>query len=269
MPDSAIASGFVDLAIPADQMGAKLVEFAHGPEQLRNLVDAAEQEAHDQTLEQMKSDICVLLRNRIGHDFSGYKTKTFMRRVQRRMQVTQLSTAEPIWNGCARTQEVAALFRDLLINVTNFFRDSDAFDSARRRWSSPSCLKGGRPRTRSVSGCPAARPARRCTRSACSCGSNGRHDRAAASADLRDRHRRACAGVAGPAAIPRRCWRRLAGAARAVFRRGRRSYVVRKDVRELCIFSPHNLIRDPPFSRMDLMSCRNLLIYFGATSKIR
>jgi two-component system, chemotaxis family, CheB/CheR fusion protein len=130
MPDSAIASGFVDLAVPADQMGAKVIEFAHGPEQLRNLVDAAEEDARDQALEQMKSDICVLLRNRIGHDFSGYKTRTFLRRVQRRMQVNQLSTAEAYLERLRQEpQEVAALFRDLLINVTNFFRDSDAFDS--------------------------------------------------------------------------------------------------------------------------------------------
>ena len=269
MPDSAIASGFVDLAIPADQMGAKLVEFAHGPEQLRNLVDAAEQEAHDQTLEQLKSDICVLLRNRISHDFSGHKTRTFLRRVQRRMQVTQLSTAEAYLERLRQDpQEVAALFRDLLINVTNFFRDSDAFDSLAtliipklfeerstedvvRIWV-PGCSTGEevysigmllREHMDTLTEPPRVQIfATDIDERALAVGRAARYPEALLETISPERRKR-------------------------FFIDDGASYVVAKDVRELCIFSPHNLIRDPPFSRMDLISCRNLLIYFGGNTQ--
>ena len=78
------------------------------------------------------AEIYAILRNQIGHDFSGYKTKTFLRRVQRRMQVTQLDTIEAYVERLRQEpHEVDALFRDLLINVTNFFRDADAFEAWR------------------------------------------------------------------------------------------------------------------------------------------
>src|ERR1051326_3400027 len=70
-----------------------------------------------------------MLRSQVGHDFSGYKAKTFVRRVQRRMQVTQVGSVEAYLEHLRRdTHEVSALFRDLLIKVTNFFRDADAFE---------------------------------------------------------------------------------------------------------------------------------------------
>ena len=80
-------------------------------------------------LQQAQNEIYAIIRNQIGHDFSGYKTKTFLRRVRRRMQVLQLDTIEAYVEKLRQEpQEVNALFRDLLINVTNFFRDAEAFD---------------------------------------------------------------------------------------------------------------------------------------------
>ena len=126
MPDSAIATGYVDFAVPADAMGALLVEFAQRLASPDSLLGS---EAGG-TLDQARAQIYAILRNQVGHDFAGYKTKTFVRRVERRMQVTQVSTPDAyVALLCRDPAEAQALFRDLLINVTSFFRDADAFDN--------------------------------------------------------------------------------------------------------------------------------------------
>ena len=129
MPNSAIAAGFVDFAIPVDAMGEKLVQFARGGLGFEALLESSQGDAEKQGIREAMPEIYGLLRNQIGHDFSGYKINTFMRRVVRRMQVTQLTSIEGYLERLRQEpQEVHALFRDLLINVTNFFRDGDAFE---------------------------------------------------------------------------------------------------------------------------------------------
>jgi two-component system, chemotaxis family, CheB/CheR fusion protein len=116
MPDSAIATGFVDFAVPVEQMGTKLTEFAH-----RVGIAGSSRAVEAVTPEQPMPEICDILRSQVGHDFSGYKPNTFMRRVQRRMHVTQLDTVDAYVERLRQEpHEVGALFRDLLINVTNF-----------------------------------------------------------------------------------------------------------------------------------------------------
>ncbi|MPT39405.1 MAG: DUF1177 family protein, partial [Achromobacter sp.] len=130
MPGSAIATGLVDFVVPADQMGVKLVDFAAGLGHLDELDDAASQGPERGQLEAAKHEIYAILRTRIGHDFSGYKSKTFMRRVQRRMHVNQIPAIGAYVEFLKQNgQEAGALFRDLLISVTNFFRDAEAFES--------------------------------------------------------------------------------------------------------------------------------------------
>lgn len=130
MPESAIASGLVDLALPADAMGARLVEFVHGLRVLDGLTAAPGPAEDAHAFEAARGEVCTILRNQVGHDFAGYKPKTFLRRVQRRMQVTALDTVEGYLELLRRDpREVNALFRDLLISVTNFFRDAEAFDA--------------------------------------------------------------------------------------------------------------------------------------------
>ena len=128
MPHSAISTGFVDFAVPADQMGEKIVEFVRGLNLLDSMV-ASDDHDGSESLGELRKEIYAILRNQIGHDFGGYKTKTFLRRVQRRMQVMQLATIEAyVEHLKQQPKEVNALFRDLLINVTNFFRDAAAFE---------------------------------------------------------------------------------------------------------------------------------------------
>ena len=262
MPDSAIAAGYIDFAIPANDMGARLVQFTRSLAEPGGLFGGDD----SASLDEVRAQIYAILRNQVGHDFAGYKTKTFLRRVQRRMQVAQLETPEAyVALLCQKPAEVQALFRDLLINVTSFFRDGEAFDTLTsmviprlfqgrgatdtvRIWI-PGCATGEEVYSiaillREYMDTLQAVP------------------RVQIFATDIDEHALAVARVARyPAALldmvsPER--------QRRFFVADSGSYVIAKDVRELCIFSPHSVIRDPPFSRMDLVSCRNLLIYFGS-----
>ena len=128
MPDSAIASGLVDFAIPVDAMASKLIENLGSFNKFEALVGRPRANDDGRAVAEAREAICAILFSQTGHDFSGYKTRTFMRRVQRRMQARQCEAVE---NYVAylreNPDEAGLLFRDLLINVTSFFRDKDAF----------------------------------------------------------------------------------------------------------------------------------------------
>jgi two-component system CheB/CheR fusion protein len=265
MPNSAISTGFVDFAIPVDQMGEKLVDFARSFELLDGLVADNRPDITDESYRQARDDIYAILRNQSGHDFSGYKTKTFLRRVQRRIQVNQSSDIEA-YVEVLRQQpaEVNALFRDLLINVTNFFRDADAFAALEtmvipklfdgrgashtiRIWV-PGCATGEevfsiailmREHMTKLSAVPRVQIfATDIDEHALSVARAARYPEALLESVSDDRKKRFFTFDGG-------------------------SYLLSKEVRDLCVFSPHSVIKDPPFSRLDLVSCRNLLIYFG------
>jgi two-component system, chemotaxis family, CheB/CheR fusion protein len=268
MPNAAIATGLVDFAIPVEEMGQRLIDFARGVAVLENIT-ASIPFAEDQTIDQAMPEIYGILRTQIGHDFSGYKTKTFMRRVQRRMQVIQLLTMDGYIERLRRDpQEVGALFRDLLINVTTFFRDAEAFehlakfvvpklfenrgaDNVVRVWV-PGCSTGEevfsigillREHMDQLTAVPRVQ---------------------IFATDIDERS----LGVARAARYPVGLLDNVSPERRSrFFIPDGASFVVSKEVREFCIFSPHSVIRDPPFSRIDLISCRNLLIYFGPAAQ--
>ncbi|MCI0151393.1 PAS domain-containing protein [Paraburkholderia sediminicola] len=265
MPDSAISTGLVDFAVPVDQMGAKLASFATGAFMLDGLAGQANAHAETTGFDEAREAIYAILRNQIGHDFSGYKVKTFLRRVQRRMQVLEIQTPEAyVARLSADPEEVTALFRDLLINVTSFFRDAEAFESLAnivlpelfegrgaddtvRVWV-PGCATGEEVYSLAI-----------LMREQI----NGRTDAPRVqifATDIDD-------GALAAARAARYPLPLLDGVSeerrRRFFVPDGSSYVLAKEVRDLCIFSPHSVIRDPPFSRIDLVSCRNLLIYFG------
>ncbi len=128
MPDAAIASGTVDIVAPVEQIPSRLVDYAHSFRLLEGEAIEADEQRPDADLAQQYQPVYRLLHSRTGHDFSGYKKKTFARRVRRRMQVLAVTGLD---DYIARLQqddeEVKLLFRDLLIGVTNFFRDPGAF----------------------------------------------------------------------------------------------------------------------------------------------
>ncbi len=263
MPESAISSGLVDFALPVEQMGDKLHDLLRGRSILDELV--AREENDGERLRRAQDEISQLLRNHSGHDFSGYKGKTFMRRVGRRMQVLQTASIDGyIARVRAEPTEVMALFRDLLINVTEFFRDSDAFeklhelvvpqlfegrgaDETVRVWV-PGCATGEEVYSLGIllrERLDAIDPAPRVQIFA---------------TDIDD----ATLAVARAGRYPEQLLKGLSPERRErFFTRDGSSWVVRKLLRDICVFSPHSIISDPPFSRMDLVSCRNLLIYLG------
>nr|WP_284732058.1 CheR family methyltransferase [Mesorhizobium sp. dw_380] len=269
MPQSAIASGLVDIAVPAEEIGAKLEAFARGFDALNGLAD--EDGAHTADIDTMREQIYGILRSHSGHEFSGYKPKTFLRRVKRRMQIAQIQSISAYIDWLKKDpREVMNLFRDLLINVTNFFRDPDAFELLERKII-PQLFEG---KTASdtvrvwVPGCATGEEV-------FSIGILLREHMEKLSAVPRvqifatDIDEPALA-VARAARYPEALLQGLSPERRQRFFNGNgESYVLSSDVRELCIFSPHSVIRDPPFSRTDLVSCRNLLIYFGPSIQNR
>ena len=265
MPQSAIASGMVDLAVSAEHMGVRIAEFVRSFGMLETLESSGEQGEGQQALREVRSDICAILRNQVGHDFSGYKEKTFFRRVQRRMQVDHCQSFEAYVERLRQDpKEIGALFRDLLINVTNFFRDADAFailekavipklftgrgaEDTVRVWV-PGCATGEevfsiailmREHMDTLSAIPRVQLFATDI------------DEVALQVARAGRYPEALLDTVSPARRKR------------FFIQEDGSYLLTKDVRDLCVFSPHSVIRDPPFSRLDMVSCRNLLIYFG------
>ena len=252
MPSSAVAAGFVDLLLAVEEIPQRIIDYA------RNWGRLDQQPPRDAL-----SKIYGLLRARTGHDFSEYKDRAFMRRVQRRMQVLQLTQLE---DYVARLQtdpdEIAALFRDLLIGVTGFFRDPGAF-RALETMVMPRLVqeKGADGEVRVwVPGCATGEEAYSIAMLL-----REQMDRAetppkvqifATDIDA------AAVGVARAGRYPANLTNSISPERlRRFFTPEGESYRVAKSLREMCVFSAHSVIRDPPFSRLDLISCRNLLIY--------
>jgi two-component system CheB/CheR fusion protein len=263
MPDSAIAGGVVDLALPVEEMPGRLADFARR---------FAAVDASPTAKQELEGDaegyqaIYRLLRNQTGHDFNGYKENTFARRVQRRMEVRQIARLSQYVRCLQRdAEEVQALFRDLLIGVTNFFRDPAAFATLEKDVI-PHLFEGKGPSDSVriwVPGCATGEEAYSLAillREHM----DGLHSAPKIQLFATDIDERSLAVArAGRYPVPfledigsRRLNRFFSGDDLSV--------VVNKDIRELCVFSTHSIIRDPPFSRIDLISCRNLLIYLGA-----
>ncbi len=257
MPESAVATGAVDLHVPVEEMPGHIL----AARQLRVKSLHETQTAPD--LDKIRLTICGILRSRLGHDFSQYKLQTFMRRVQRRMQVLRLTNYN---NYIARLEadhaEVTLLFRDLLISVTSFFRDAQAFAVLERDFI-PGLFKG-----------KDASSDLRIWVPGCATG-----EEAYSLAILLSEHMEKLAttpkiqifatdiddvaiATARAGRFPATLLEGMSDTRRSrFFIEGPGGYVVRQGVRELCTFSAHSLIRDPPFSRINLISCRNLLIY--------
>ncbi|ANJ55539.1 chemotaxis protein [Pseudomonas silesiensis] len=275
MPRAAIETHMVDLVLPVVEMPQKLLELWHNAKkitlpsandaQLQPTPSVAERET--MAAEQLVQDILIQLRAGTGHDFKHYKRATVLRRIERRMQVT----AQPDLAGYYRyllnnPDEVSALLADMLIGVTNFFRDREAFEALERDVVPQlvSAAVSAQPETEEIrvwsAGCASGEEAYSL---AMLLNDQLQLDRSAASFQLfaTDIDERAISvGRAGlyPQAIitdvpPTRL--------RHYFSKEGRQYRIRKEIREKVLFAKHNLLSDPPFSHIDLIVCRNLLIY--------
>lgn len=258
MPQSAIATGAVDLIIPVQDMPRVLLATRSGRAALAPS-PGAETDA-------LRLAICEILNTQLGHDFSQYKDRTFMRRVQRRMQVLGISALpDYVARLAGERGEAVLLFRDLLIGVTTFFRDAGAFEAVQRAVL-PRLFesKGAKDHVRIwVPGCSTGEEAYSLAmllREHMDSLSNPPKVQVFAT-DIDE----AAIGTARTGRYPAILLDGLSQERRQrFFNRAENSYVVSKDIRDLCTFSAHSLVRDPPFSRMNLVSCRNLLIYLDA-----
>jgi two-component system, chemotaxis family, CheB/CheR fusion protein len=265
MPRSAIATGLVDYQLDAPQMPAQLTTYAtyaFGKFSMRS----------DQAVlinESALKRIFILLRTQTKHDFSQYKPSTIHRRIERRMAVHQISLIDDYVRYLQQTpDETQALFRDLLIGVSNFFRDPEAFEALEQQVI-PLLFAG----KSAVSGVV------RIWVAGCSTGEEAysiaillqeRMEVLKQSYTVQlfatDLDSRAIAfariglypvGIAADI-TPLRLSRFFTAEPNGG------GYRIHKSIRDMLVFSEQNLIKDPPFSRLDLITCRNLLIYLGA-----
>ena len=267
MPQSAAATGQVDDVLAVEAMPARLI--AHQKHLIKVLGNKNAGSSRGDPAANLGT-IMSALRTRIGHDFSQYKENTLLRRLQRRMQLLQIETPEAyIERYRARPEELDQLFRELLIGVTQFFRDPAAFDvldtmvlkglvgakgadDTVRVWV-PGCATGEEVFTIAIL-LREAMDARRAKPKVQIFGTDI-DDRAIAAARL-GRFRAPIAGVSAER-IER--W----------FEKKGEDCCVVSEIREMCVFSTHSIIKDPPFSKLDLISCRNLLIYIEPTMQDR
>lgn len=267
MPQSAASTGLVDQIMPVEDMPTRLIEYrAH-------LIEVAARKDGDGTRRDTAEhlgNITSLLRAAVGHDFSHYKQSTLVRRIQRRMQVLQIDTV-PAFIARLRQEpaQLHLLFRELLIGVTQFFRDPRAFE-ALGETVLPDLVASKRgidPIRVWIAGCATGEEVYSIAILLKEEMERQGHmpkvqifgtdiDESALAVARAGRYTAKMAGMSSQR-IERR------------FTKDGDSYCVAKDIREMCVFSPHSIIKDPPFSKLDLISCRNVLIYMDAESQER
>lgn len=262
MPKNAIDTGMVDYVLPVEKMAAELIKCIEHP------FIAGQQKMPDakESFETNLQQIYMLIRSATGHDFSHYKQNTITRRIERRMTVHQIKTVDDYLLFMRENPaEVTSLFKDLLITVTNFFRDPGAFDVLEKKvipeiisrkhrdmpvriWV-PGCATGEEAYSIAILFVEAMERAKKHV------------DVQIFATDIDEKaieHARAglypnnIAGDLTPARLKR------------FFISEENKYRIRKQIREMVVFAVQNLIKDAPFSKLDMVSCRNLLIYMDS-----
>lgn len=263
MPQSAISSGIVDHILRPEEIPAELKSYE---DYLGDLNDNTNLTHLHNQIGASLGKICDVLQAATHHDFKHYKTTTLIRRIVRRMQVLQIETVVDYLERLENhDDEIDSLFKELLINVTSFFRDREAFEALNsdviipglaqvkqdqrfRVWI-PGCSTGEEVYTIAILVKEALEKM------------PSPPEVQIIATDI-DEHalglaRRGAYSVNIEQSVSRERLNKF------FVRRGGK-YHVTKELRELCLFSSHNLINDPPFSHLDLISCRNVLIYLGS-----
>ncbi|QZC95365.1 hypothetical protein K2E96_03780 [Pseudomonas sp. ERGC3:05] len=260
MPQSAAATGLVDYVMQVEEMPAKLIEYRN---HLALVADRKDSEGTRTDAAEHLANVLSVLRAKTGHDFSQYKIRTVTRRIQRRMQVLQADNI-PAYIKHLREDAVEPelLFRDMLIGVTEFFRDPDAFnglsvaigailnhspDAQTLRVWAPACSTGEEVYSLAItiqelidsrgSGLVVQIFGTDIDDHAVEFARAGRYER-----------------ISGISSERLQRW----------FFEENGAYCPIRQIRAMCVFSVHNVTKDPPFSRLDLISCRNLMIYMDS-----
>jgi len=264
MPRSAIDAGVADVVAPAEELPQKILAYV-GRVQIASLADAQNTDEQKVADVGFLEKVIVLLRSQVGHDFSLYKKSTLSRRIERRMGLHQLTRIEDYLRYLRENpKESELLFNELLIGVTSFFRDTPVWDQLKaevipgllasypngavlRAWI-PGCSTGEEAYSLAMvfkETLEAIKPSQRFSlqifasdldKDAVATGRNGIYPRSSATDVTEKRLSR-------------------------FFVEDAAGYRVCNEIREMVIFAEQNLIVDPPFTKLDLLSCRNLLIY--------
>jgi two-component system CheB/CheR fusion protein len=265
MPKSAIDTGVVDYVLPPEKMPKQLIKYIKHPTYKASVeISPVKGEIPDAL-----QKIFVLIRQKTGHDFSTYKKNTICRGIERRMNIHQIGNVSDYVRYLKQSpHEVEILFKELLIGVTNFFRDVDAFeilknkvfpqllnnksnDYAVRVWV-PGCSSGEEAYSIAI------------ILHEYMSEQSKRFNIQIFGTDIDNEAIEAARSGYYPQSItadvsPERL--------KQFFTKEGNGFRIKKDIREMLVFAPQNIIKDPPFTKLDLISCRNLLIYLDAKSQ--
>lgn len=263
MPQSAIKTGMVDFILAPEEIPEKLISYVNSSRiSIKKIVTPEEETTN------VMNKILMLIRNRKGHDFSLYKESTVNRRIARRINIHQIEKlSEYLLYLRENPHEIDILFNELLINVTHFFRDSNAFNSLKN------ALKNLMEEKSDYDGI-------RVWVSGCSTGEevysiaiiikelmeeSGKTfevqifgtdiDRNAIKTARSGTYQGQISTDVGPERLKK------------YFIQKDNFYVIKNEIREMAVFAPHDVLKDPPFTKIDILSCRNLLIYLKSESQ--
>jgi len=265
MPRSAVNTGQIDFILPPEEMPSTIINYFQHPQTIYNQHTTTTTKEHEKCL----SKIFNILRTRVGHDFSLYKVNTLLRRISRRMGLNQIDSHELYVRFLrGNPNEVDALFRELLIGVTSFFRDPESFaiikndllppildqmtdDSTFRVWI-PGCSTGEEAYSLAII-------LRECL------------DKISKRIHLQlfgtdiDSHAidKAREGIFPESIRSDVNQERI----KRFFIKEDNHYRVHKEIRDCVVFSVQDIIKDPPFSRLNLLCCRNLMIYLDTEAQ--
>ncbi|MEN8842031.1 MAG: chemotaxis protein CheB, partial [Octadecabacter sp.] len=260
MPESAIATGLVDVILPALAIAKHLADIIEH-KRSQYISDAGEQLT--QEIKAALPEISKIIAKWSGHNFTDYKPGTLVRRVERRMNLMRISDVSVFCEAINTESDARSLAQEFMISVTQFFRDPETFDALRRLVVGPLLDNASSTIRIWVPGC-----------------ATGEEVYTLAilfheEMDKRSEHK--VLQIFGTdidlGALYSARQGRYEGKTIAHLRDERvekffeadiGGFRVKQELRDACIFTPHNLLQDPPFSRLDLISCRNLLIYLNS-----
>ncbi len=272
MPNSAVSAGVVDFILAPKEIALELERLSKHPFVKANAVKSGKENLTDPDIQPDNPDLKIILKKLLaatGVDFSAYKMNTIKRRIIRRMLLYKLTTLKEYTRLLSeKNEEIDILYQDLLINVTSFFRDTDTHKYLKEHLF-PKLLKrkkGGESLRIWVPACATGEEAysiammvleiqgSQSTNIPLQIFATDLSDNAIGKARVGAYSKQELETVS-----PKRIQR--------FFTKADGSFRVNKAVHDMCVFAPHNILRDPPFSRLDFISCCNLLIYLDSPAQ--
>ena len=260
MPNSAIKTGLADYILPPEDM----------PNQLLGYISQKIKGVYFNNVNtngkfpDAFQKVFILIRTHTGHDFSNYKQNTIYRRLERRMNIAQLDNVQSYIRLLQENpSEIQNLFKELLIGVTNFFRDPESFEKLKKVLSELVISKPENSKIRIwIPGCSTGEEAYSVGIVLYECMNEAKKNfnvqifATDIDSDAIEKARIGSYTGIEPDVSKERL--------KLFFTKDKGLYKIRKEVRELIVFAPQSVVKDPPFTKLDLVVCRNLLIYFNS-----